>query len=184
MVGALIFGMGLPTMIAYLLCASIVTSALVTLGIPMLVAHLFVFYFACISGITPPVAMAAYTGAGIAGANLNKTALTAMRYGVVGFIVPYMFVFSPALLMKGNTFDIITSVVVSAIGIVSFVSATNGWLGGKLNYLERGLLFISALFMILFLIWGNILLALAGSGLLVLIFIVARLRMKGESREI
>ena len=116
MITCLILGMGLPTTAAYLICASVAVPALAKLGVPILAAHMFVFYFACISAITPPVALAAYAGAGIAKADPMEVALTACKLGATAFIIPYMFIFGPSLLSVGTTSEILLTVVSALIG--------------------------------------------------------------------
>jgi len=116
MITCLILGMGLPTTAAYLICASVAVPALAKLGVPILAAHMFVFYFACISAITPPVALAAYAGAGVAKADPIEVALTACKLGATAFIIPYMFIFGPSLLSVGTTNEILLTVVSALIG--------------------------------------------------------------------
>ena len=98
---AIVLGMGLPTTAAYVILATVVAPPLVQMGIPNLTAHMFVFFFGCISTITPPVALASYVAAGIAGSDINKTSWTAFAYGITSYILPFMFFFGPALLMDG-----------------------------------------------------------------------------------
>lgn len=116
MVACLVLGMGLPTTAAYLICASVSAPALVQLGVSPLAAHMFVFYFACISAITPPVALAAYAGAGIAKARPIEVAFTACKLGATAFIVPYMFISGPSLLGVGAIGDILVTVVTAMTG--------------------------------------------------------------------
>lgn len=97
---SLILGMGIPTLGAYVVLATIGAPALEQLGAPIMGAHLFIFYFACLSAITPPVALAAFVGAGLAGANPMKVAWTAVRIGIIKFIIPFMFVFRPGCLFQ------------------------------------------------------------------------------------
>lgn len=97
---SVILGMGIPTLGAYVVLATIGAPALQELGAPLIGAHLFIFYFACLSAITPPVALAAFVGAGLAGANPMKTGFTAMRIGIIKFIIPFMFVFRPGCLLQ------------------------------------------------------------------------------------
>ena len=99
MIGALILGMGLPTLPAYLIIVLVMGPALADLGIPVLVAHMFVFYFGVLSVITPPVALAAYAAAPIAGSRPLATGVTAVRLAFVGFVIPYIFAFHPSLLL-------------------------------------------------------------------------------------
>jgi len=148
MISSLILGMGLPTTAAYIICAILAVPALTNLGINVLGAHLFVFYFAIISAITPPVALAAYAGAGIAKSDPMKTGWTACRIGLAAFIVPYMFVFSPALLMQGNVFQIVWVSITALLGTIFLACSTIGWLFAPLSKWERPLLFITALLLI------------------------------------
>src|SRR3546814_5344336 len=98
-----VLGMGLPTSAAYLLLAVLVAPALARLGLPPIVAHMFIFYFGLVSAITPPVALAAYAAAGIAGTDANATAWEAIRLGFVKLLVPFAFVTIPGLLMIGRS---------------------------------------------------------------------------------
>jgi TRAP transporter 4TM/12TM fusion protein len=144
----LILGMGLPTTASYIVAASVVAPALIQLGIPPLAAHLFLFYFACISSITPPVALAAYAAAGVAGASMVKVGFTACRLGVIGFIVPFMFVYSPTLLFQGPKLDILLAVVASTIGVIALGLGFERWLWGKLNIVLSAALVAAALLLI------------------------------------
>ena len=105
MVVSLIMGMGVPTTAAYLVLASLVAPTMIQLGIPPLAAHMFIFYFGCISSITPPVALAAYAGAGLAGCDPNKTGYKAFRLAFCSFLMPYLFVYNPVLLMEGGVLE-------------------------------------------------------------------------------
>lgn len=117
MVASLILGMGLPTSASYIICAAVAAPALIEMGLSPLQAHMFVFYFACISAITPPVAMAAYAGASIAGAKPMEVGFTACKLGICAFIVPYMFCYAPSLLWIGTPVEIITVIVSALIGV-------------------------------------------------------------------
>ncbi len=117
MITSLILGMGLPTTASYLICAAVAAPALVQQGISPLGAHMFVFYFACISAITPPVALAAFAGAGIAKAKPMLVALNACKIGISAFIIPYMFIYGPALLGEGSGMTVLTTVVSAIIGV-------------------------------------------------------------------
>jgi TRAP transporter 4TM/12TM fusion protein len=131
MVVALILGMGMPTTAAYAICAAVITSGLQNMGAQPLAAHLFVFYFACISAITPPVALAAYAGAAIAGASPNQVGFTAMKLGIAAFITPFIFVFNPALLLIGDLTHVIQAVLTSLIGTYALACGVQGWLLGR-----------------------------------------------------
>ncbi len=138
MVVAIILGMGMPTTAAYAICAAVITTGLTNLGAIPIAAHLFVFYFACISAITPPVALAAYAGAAIAKAHPNRVGFTAMKLGVAAFIAPYMFIFSPALLFIGNLFDVLEVSVTALIGTFALACGMQGWLIGKAIPFDQG----------------------------------------------
>lgn len=146
---AIMLGMGMPTTAAYAVAASVVAPGLIELGIQPLVAHFFVFYFAVISAITPPVALAAYAAAGISGANPMATSFTSFKIGLTAFIVPFMFFYNAALLMEGEWFIILRAFVTACIGVFFLASAIQGWFwGAHANWVVRGALLIAALCMI------------------------------------
>ncbi|HOV90927.1 MAG TPA: TRAP transporter permease [Syntrophorhabdaceae bacterium] len=148
MIASLILGMGLPTTAAYIICAILAVPALTNLGVNVLSAHLFVFYFAIISAITPPVALAAYAGAGIAKSDPMKTGLTACRIGLAAFIIPYMFVFNPALLMNAPVLQIIWVTFTALVGVFLLSSSVIGWWLAYMKIWERVLLFFAAVLLI------------------------------------
>jgi TRAP transporter 4TM/12TM fusion protein len=148
MIVTLILGMGMPTVAAYAITASTAAPALVQLGATPLAAHMFVFYFACISSITPPVALAAFAAASIAGANLWRVGLHATRVGVTGFIVPYMFVYGPALMFQAEWLESVWALITGTVGVLALAGGIQGWLGGSLGGLSRGALVVAALLLI------------------------------------
>jgi len=148
MIAGIILGMGLPTTAAYIVQAALLIPALIKLGVPLIAAHLFVFYFACISAITPPVAMAVYAAAGISGSNIWKTGIEAMKIGATGFIVPFMFVYGPSLLLIGSSTSIVTTIISASIGVVLLSAGLMGWFLKKATWLERLLLVAGALLLI------------------------------------
>lgn len=117
MLASIVLGMGLPTTASYLICAAVAAPALQQLGVSTMGAHMFVFYFACISAITPPVALAAYAGAGLAKAKPLEVGFTACKIGIVAFIVPFMFAFGPALLWEGTVAEVVLASITSLIGV-------------------------------------------------------------------
>lgn len=117
MVVSLILGMGVPTTAAYLMLALLVVPALKKMGVEPMAAHLFIFYFGIISNVTPPVALAAYAAAGLAKCNPTKTGFVAFRLSLSGFILPFMFVYNPVLLMEGSALEIIQALASALIGI-------------------------------------------------------------------
>lgn len=149
MITAIILGMGVPTTANYVITSTIAAPALVQMGVPVLAAHMFVFYFGIIADVTPPVALAAYAGAGISGGNALKTGVNASKLAIAAFIIPYIFVLSPVILMvEGTPLDLISATVTALIGMVSLSSALIGFLADKCNLLERLLLVAGGLFMI------------------------------------
>ena len=144
----IILGMGLPTTAAYVIGASILGPALTKIGIPLLNAHLFIFYFACLSAITPPVALAAYAGAGIAKCNPMTTAIEACKIGFAGFIVPFIFAYNPAMLLQGDIIDIIGVTFTALFGVVAMSMGFQGWLIVKLGIIPRLILIASGMGMV------------------------------------
>ena len=149
MVVSLIMGMGVPTTAAYLVLASLVAPTMIQLGIPPLAAHMFIFYFGCISSITPPVALAAYAGAGLAGCDPNKTGYKAFRLAFCSFLMPYLFVYNPVLLMEGGVLDILWSLVTALIGAYLLASGFEGFFfRWSLKWFERTLMILGAVMLI------------------------------------
>lgn len=142
MVLTLIFGMGMPTSAAYLVAAVLVAPALQGLGIPALPAHLFIFYFAVLSMVTPPVALAAYAAAGISGSNLWTTGLVAFLIAIPGFLIPFAFVFDQGLLLQGDPLHIVHVVTTATIGVLGFSAAMGGYAFGPLSWPLRAALFV------------------------------------------
>lgn len=148
MVVTIILGMGLPTIAAYAITAAVVAPALVKLGLPALLAHFFVFYYACLSAITPPVALASFAAAGIAGAKPMEVGWVSIRLGLAGFMVPFMFVYGKALLLIGSIPEIILAVVTASIGILALALSLQGYLWKPISLGLRILLFIASLLLI------------------------------------
>ncbi len=142
-----ILGMGLPTTSAYVIAASILAPSLIKLGLTPLTAHLFVFYFACLSAITPPVALAAYAGAGIAKTSPMTTAIEACKLGFAGFMVPFAFCYNPAMMMQGSVVEIISVTVSAIVGTAVISAAFQGWLLWRLRNWESLIFIVSGLLM-------------------------------------
>jgi len=137
LIASLVLGMGLPTAAAYILVSTLVAPALVNLGIDLLAAHLFCFYGAMLSSITPPVAMAAYAAAGLANANPFRIAVTAVRFGIAAFIVPFFFVMNPALIGIGSIVTIVMAAITATVGSIAIAAAVQGWLLVRMSVIER-----------------------------------------------
>ena len=149
MITAIVLGMGVPTTANYVITSTIAAPALEQMGVPVLAAHMFVFYFGIIADVTPPVALAAYAGAGISGGNALKTGVHASKLAIAAFIIPYVFVLSPVLLMVDATPLAIVSVTLTALlGMIAISSALCGFLADHCRPYERLLLIIAGLLMI------------------------------------
>lgn len=147
-VSSLILGMALPTTANYIVQASVAAPALIALGVPVLTAHLFVFYFGVYADITPPVALAAYTAAGISKGDPMKTGLYASKIVIVGFVIPFLFVFHPALLLQGQIRDILIMTVSTGFSVVAFSAFFGKFLYRKCLPWERAVLLVSAILLI------------------------------------
>lgn len=165
--GSIVLGMGLPTTAAYVVLAALGAPALVELGVPLLGAHLFIFYFGCISNVTPPVSLAAYAAAGIAGSPPLRTAWTAMGLASAGFLVPFMFVYAPALILDGTAGAITITTLTALIGVVALAGAVIGYVRGPVGLARRVVLLGAAVALISpGFVWDGIgLAALLGAGL-------------------
>lgn len=162
MIASMILGMGLPSIPAYIITATMAAPALANFDIPILVAHMFVFYFGLFANITPPVALAAFAGAGIAGGDPMRTGFLALRLSLAGFIVPFLFVYNPAMLMIDTTdiavnakefglpaWNVILSITVTSIvGILALSAAVEGYFKTAMNWFWRIFLGVGALMMI------------------------------------
>ena len=148
------------------------------MGVLPIAAHLFIFYFGAIADMTPPLAVSAYVAAGIAGSDPLKTTLTASWLGIAGYIVPFMFVYVPALLLKGSWVEVGTALVPATIGIAAIAASFQGILLGKLKTWERAALFGGALF----LIHPGFYTDLIGYGVLALVLLLGFWRTEGTRR--
>jgi len=140
-IACIILGLGLPTTSAYVITASVVAPSLYLLGVDMIAAHMFVFYFACLSAITPPVALAAYSAGALAKISPMAASVEACKLAIVGFIVPFAFVFNGALFLQGGVVEIATTIVFAVSATIVLTMGFQGWLLWRLNILER-LIFI------------------------------------------
>ncbi|MBN2396540.1 MAG: TRAP transporter fused permease subunit [Candidatus Atribacteria bacterium] len=148
MITSLILGMGVTASVAYIVPSILVVPVLVKSGILPMAANLFVFYFAVISYITPPVAISSYAAAGIANADMFKTSYEAVKIGLIGFIIPFMFIYNPSLIMVGSPFKILTSIVSACIGVILLGISMEGFALMKVGIIGRVLSFIGAILLI------------------------------------
>ncbi|HSR11543.1 MAG TPA: TRAP transporter permease, partial [Thermodesulfobacteriota bacterium] len=149
MVTSLILGMGAPTTANYVITSTIAAPALIKLGVPILAAHMFAFYFGIIADLTPPVALAAFAGAAIAKANPFKTGVIATKLAIAAFLVPYIFVYNPALLLIQTTpLQILQMIVTSVVGMIGIGAAVEGWYWTEMKWWERIPAFTSGILLI------------------------------------
>jgi TRAP transporter 4TM/12TM fusion protein len=172
MVVAVVLGMGVPTSAAYLVLAALLAPGLTSLGTSVAAAHLFIIYCASKSSITPPVAVASYTAAAVAGSDPWRTSIIAFRLGLSVFIIPYIFVFSPALLADGNLLQITYAVIGASAGIFALSVGSAGWLGIDLRWYERLLAIAASIPMI----YAETVTDLIGLGLFLICFASIQLR--------
>jgi TRAP-type uncharacterized transport system fused permease subunit len=168
MVVCIVLGMGMPTTSAYILTAVLMAPALVNLGIPLMAAHLFVFYFACLSMVTPPVALAAYAAAGLSGASVWETGRVAFAMSLPAFVVAYGFVYNQGLIMDAAPLQIVGVTLTAACGAVAMAGAVVGFLVARTAALERALLFVAAPTLIVPELYTDL------AGLAILLAVVAR----------
>lgn len=148
MIVCIILGMGLPTTPAYIIAASVVAPALVQLNVDPMQAHLFVFYFSCIAVITPPVALASYTAAGIAKANPTEVGLVGVRLAIVAFLIPFMFVFDELLIGNGSLLNISMAIITALLGVFSLACGVHKFLYFELSGPKSIFLIIGSLALI------------------------------------
>lgn len=148
MLASIIIGMGLPTTSAYLLLAVLAAPTLTRLGVVPIAAHMFIFYFGCLSVITPPVALAVYAACSLAKSDFWETAIEACKLASVAFFVPYIFVYDPVLVWQGSLLHIAIAAVTAVLGAVAIGAGISGWLYGPINILKRIVLFAGGFLMI------------------------------------
>ncbi|MCG2740234.1 MAG: TRAP transporter permease [Syntrophaceae bacterium] len=180
MIAGIILGMGLPTTPAYIIQVALLVPALIKLGIVPAAAHLFVFYFAILSCITPPVALAVYAATGISRSALWETGWAAVKLGATGYIVPFMFAFSPSLLMIGSWTRVGLAVVTALIGVICLAGSLHRYFLNHMVLWERVVLFAAAFA----LIKPGLMTDLVGLGLLLVVLVSQYFgKMRKKKRE-
>lgn len=194
MVASIILGMGLPSIPAYIITATMVAPVLATMGVPLIAAHMFVFYFGIFANITPPVALASFAAAGLSGGSPMKTGVTSVRLALAGFIVPYIFIYQPALMLIDPTglpmnatefpfasiLDIVLITFFSVLGVVGLGSAIEGYAKTNLNWITRLLMAAGAILLLIPETYTSV----AGTVVVIIIFVLNHLRAKKENKEI
>ena len=148
MITCLIMGMGLPTTASYIIVAVLGGPALIEMGIPALSAHLFIFYFAVISNITPPVCLAAYAAAGIAKSDPMETGFKASWYAIIAYIIPYFFIYRPAIMALGSVSGVLSTILFMILGIFTLSVFREGYMGKVLKPFERIIYGITAVLLL------------------------------------
>ncbi|NLG78691.1 MAG: TRAP transporter permease [Firmicutes bacterium] len=179
MLTSLVLGMGAPTTANYVITSTIAAPALLKLGVPVIAAHMFAFYFGIVADVTPPVALAAFAGSGIAKSNPLRTGVESTKLSIAAFLVPYFFVYSPSLLLLGGAHGLETARVVlgAVIGMIGVGAALEGWLVTRTRVIERPLLLVSGLM----LIHPHLTTDVVGLALIVAVYLIQTLRLRRES---
>jgi TRAP-type uncharacterized transport system fused permease subunit len=173
-----VLGTGIPTTPSYIIAVTVGASALGKFNVALLAAHLFVFYYAVLSDLTPPDAITAFAAANLAGSEMMSTGIEAFKLGMAGFLVPFAFVFQPALLLQGTLFEILKGTGLTALGVACLAAALVGHVWSSLNWLHR-LLFISAAGLLVFPTIG---LEVIGMGLAAGLFVWAKIKKSPQRR--
>ncbi|RNB71665.1 TRAP transporter permease [Brevibacillus panacihumi] len=149
MLASIILGLGLPSIPCYIITATMAAPALSTFGIDPLASHLFVFYFGAIANLTPPIALAAFAGAGIAGSEPQRTGWVSCKLALAGFIVPFIFIYKPGLLIHdASLLDIALATATTMLAVMALAAATEGFLFAKINWLLRIVLIVGGVLLI------------------------------------
>ena len=177
MIVCVILGMGLPTTANYVVTATIAAPILINnFEVPVIAAHMFVFFFGILADITPPVCLAAYAGAGIAGANPMKTGVTAVRLAIAAFLIPFVFVLEPSLLLQGTITELIPALATLVLGMMVIAAGLAGYFFGRTSALERALLLIGGVLMV----YPHVVVSVAGLVLAVIAVVLQLIRRRGS----
>lgn len=180
MIASILLGMGVPTTANYVIMASITAPIVLQLGVPMLAAHMFVFYFGIVADITPPVALAAYAGSAIAHSNPLKTGVTATKLAIAAFIVPYIFALNPSMLLVDAALPDIVSVIISSmVGMIGISIAMEGYLITHASMLTRAVALASGLTLVI----PGILTDVIGLGLMGVVLLLQFMRKRFEAKH-
>jgi TRAP transporter 4TM/12TM fusion protein len=179
---SLVLSMGLPATACYIIVGTVVAPALIRMGAIALSAHMFVFYFSCLSNITPPVAIASYTAAGIAKANPVEVAWNSMKIAAPGFLIPFLFVYNPVMLLESGTFsfEFLWAAITDVVGVFFFTVAGAGYLTSDLSFFPRACFFVGSLLMMIPEFWTDM------GGILIVTLttcFISRKSLAGKKRE-
>ena len=177
MIVCVILGMGLPTTANYVVTATIAAPILINnFEVPVIAAHMFVFFFGILADITPPVCLAAYAGAGIAGANPMRTGVTAVKLAIAAFLIPFVFVLEPSLLLQGTITELIPALATLVLGMMVIAAGLAGYFFGRTSALERALLLIGGVLMV----YPHVVVSVAGLVLAVIAVVLQLIRRRGS----
>ena len=177
MIVCVILGMGLPTTANYVVTATIAAPILINnFEVPVIAAHMFVFFFGILADITPPVCLAAYAGAGIAGANPMRTGVTAVKLAIAAFLIPFVFVLEPSLLLQGTITELIPALATLVLGMMVIAAGLAGYFFGRTSALERALLLIGGVLMV----YPHVVVSLAGLVFAVIAVVLQLIRRRGS----
>ncbi|WME23680.1 TRAP transporter permease [Brachybacterium sp. GU-2] len=177
MIVCVILGMGLPTTANYVVTATIAAPILINnFEVPVIAAHMFVFFFGILADITPPVCLAAYAGAGIAGANPMKTGVTAVKLAIAAFLIPFVFVLEPSLLLQGTIAELIPALATLVLGMMVIAAGLARYFFGRTSALERALLLIGGVLMV----YPHVVVSVAGLVLAVIAVVLQLIRRRGS----
>ncbi|SDI25239.1 TRAP transporter permease [Alteribacillus bidgolensis] len=180
MIACIILGMGLPTTANYVVTASLAAPALIALDVPIIAAHFFVFYFGIVADITPPVCLAAYAGAGIARANPMKAGVTSVKLAIAAFVIPYIFVSNPVLVLQDATAaTLIPALITAIIGMMGISAGMINYFVINNNILERLMLLAGGIMLLL----PDLYISIPGLGLIVLVYLIQRFRKERQGKQ-
>lgn len=178
MLASIILGMGLPSIPTYIITSSMAAPALVKFGVDPFVSHMFVFYFGILANLTPPVALAAFAGAGISGGDPNRTGFNSLKLAAAGILVPYVFVYSPELLMQGtSSLEIIWVTITAALGIIALGAGLEGYLLTDVHLPLRILAVIGAVTLVIPGLWTDMI----GLSLVIIVLAIQMVKRKRSS---
>ena len=175
----IILGCGMPPTPTYVILATCLVRPLTEMGASPLSAHMFIFMFACVGALTPPVAITAYTAAAIAKSNPNQTGFTSFRMGIVAYIIPFIFLLNPAILLEGAALEVVIAAVTAIVGVFCLTGAIEGYMFKYWSTVSRIMLAVGALMMMI----PGTMTDLIGIGLAVLGFILDKLIFKPQPKE-
>jgi TRAP transporter 4TM/12TM fusion protein len=180
-IGSIILGLGVPTTANYIIMATLMAPALVHLGVPLLAAHLFVFYFGILADTTPPVGLGAYVAAGIARAGPIRTAVEGFKFSITAFIIPFMFVYNPVLILLGEIriLELGWVVISGLIGVYALSVMKEGWWRTRANVIERVLMTLAAIL----LIQPSVLVDVGGFAIMAAVYLWQTLKLRHEARH-